>query len=63
MYKIHHTNGLIAVASTPEAAVREARCSIYISDDRAKEMLAALQAGAKSQSATYGFAQATITLS
>lgn len=63
MYQIHHSNGFIAVAATPEAAVREAKGSIYISDDREKEMLAALQAGAKSQTATYGFAQTTITLS
>lgn len=63
MYTINHSNGFIAVASTPEAAVREARNSIYISDDRAKEMLSALEAGAKSQTATYGFAQTSITLS
>jgi hypothetical protein len=63
MFKVHHSNGFVAVAATPEAAVREARDSIYISDDRAKEMLAALQAGAKSQTATYGFAQTTITRS
>lgn len=63
MYKIHHSNGFIAVAATPEAAVREARGSIYITDDRAKEMLAALEAGAETQTATYGFAVTTITLS
>ena len=63
MYKIHHSSGLVGVASTPEAAVREARGSIFISEDRAKEMLAALQAGAKSQIATYGFALTKITLS
>jgi len=63
MYRIHHSNGFIGVAATPEAAVREARDSIHISDARAKEMLAALEAGAKSQTATYGFAQTTITLS
>lgn len=63
MYQIHHSNGFIGVASSPEAAVREARNSIHISDERAKEMLAALQAGAKSQTATYGFAQTSITLS
>lgn len=63
MYQINHSNGFIAVATTPEAAVREARGSIFISDDRAKEILAALQAGAESQTATYGFAETTITLS
>lgn len=63
MFKVHHSNGFVAVATTPEAAVREARDSIFISDDRAKEMLGALQAGAKSQTATYGFAQTTITRS
>lgn len=62
-YKIHHSNGFLGVASTPEAAINEAKKSICISEARAKEMLAALQAGAKSQSATYGFAETTITLS
>jgi hypothetical protein len=63
MYKIHNCNGFIGVAATPEAAVREAKDSIFISDARAKEILEALQAGASSQTATYGFAQTTITLS
>ena len=62
MYRVHHANGFLAVASTAEAAVREAKERLFITDAKAKEMLEALNAGAKSQTATYGFAQTTITL-
>lgn len=62
MYRVHHANGFVAVASTAEAAVREATQRMCISDAKAKEMLEALNAGAKSQTATYGFAQTTIIL-
>ena len=61
MYKIHHANGTFGEANSPEEAVTAAAQLIYISKARAREMTEALEAGAKTQIAIYGFSRTDIS--